>query len=135
MLQGFKEFISRGNAVDLAVGVVIGAAFSQVITAIVDKVLNPLIGGLFGQPNFDRVWVWTLGSGESTAEVLPFSILTALINFLIVAAALYFFVVVPMNHLAARRKVEEAEPEAPADDVRILTEIRDLLATQAGTVR
>lgn len=135
MLQGFKEFISRGNAIDLAVGVVIGAAFTQVITAIVEKVLNPLIGGLFGQPNFDRVWVWTLGSGDNVAEVLPFSILTAVVNFLIVAAALYFLVVLPMNKLAERRKVEETEPEAPADDVRILTEIRDLLAEQGGRVR
>lgn len=130
MLQGFKEFISRGNAIDLAVGVVIGAAFTQVVTAIVDKILNPLIGGLFGKPDFDRVWVITLGSGEGQAEVLPFSIVTALINFLIVAAALYFLVVLPMNRLAARRKVEEVEPAAPAEDVRILTEIRDLLAAQ-----
>ncbi|MHB1064196.1 MAG: large conductance mechanosensitive channel protein MscL [Georgenia sp.] len=134
MLQGFKEFISRGNAIDLAVGVVIGAAFTQVISAVVEKVLNPLIGGLFGRPDFDRVWVWTLGSGEGTAEVLPFSIVTALVNFLIVAAALYSIVVLPMNKLAQRRKAEETEPEAPADDVRILTEIRDLLA-QGSTAR
>lgn len=125
MLTGFKEFISRGNAVDLAVGVVIGAAFGQVVTAIVEKVLNPLIGGLFGKANFDRAWVWTLGP---EAEVLPFSILTALVNFVLVAAAVYVVVVVPMNRLTARRKEEGAEPAAPTDDVRLLTEIRDLLA-------
>ncbi|MCK6211100.1 large conductance mechanosensitive channel protein MscL [Georgenia sp. EYE_87] len=130
MLAGFKEFISRGNAIDLAVGVVIGAAFTQVVTAIVEKVLNPLIGGIFGKPDFDNLWVITLGSGDDVAEVLPFSILTALINFLLVAAALYFLVVLPMNKLAARRKVEETEPAAPAEDVRVLTEIRDLLAAQ-----
>ena len=130
MLAGFKEFISRGNAVDLAVGVVIGAAFTGVVNAIVEKVLNPLIGGLFGKPDFDRTWVITLGSGDEVAEVLPFSILTALVNFLLVAAALYLLVVLPMNTLAARRKVEDAEPEAPAEDVRVLTEIRDLLAAQ-----
>lgn len=66
--------------------------------------------------------------------MLPFSIVTALVNFLIVAAALYFIVVLPMNKLAQRRKVEETEPAAPADDVRILTEIRDLLA-QGATAR
>ncbi len=130
MLQGFKEFISRGNAIDLAVGVVIGAAFTQIVTAIVEKILNPLVGGLFGKPDFDRVWVITLGTGENQAEVLPFSIVTALINFLIVAAALYFLVVLPMNRLAARRKVDEVEPEAPSEDVRVLTEIRDILAAQ-----
>lgn len=130
MFAGFKEFISRGSAIDLAVGVVIGAAFTQVVTAIVEKVLNPLIGGLFGKPDFDRTWVITLGSGESAAEVLPFSIVTALVNFLLVAAALYFLVVLPMNRLAARRKEEEAEPAAPAEDVRVLTEIRDLIAAQ-----
>jgi large conductance mechanosensitive channel len=130
MLAGFKEFISRGNAVDLAVGVVIGSAFTGIVNAIVEKVLNPLIGGLFGNPNFDRTWVITLGSGDQPAEVLPFSILTALINFLLIAGALYFLVVLPMNTLAARRKVEEAEPEAPAEDVRVLTEIRDLIAAQ-----
>ena len=130
MFAGFKEFIARGNAVDLAVGVVIGAAFTEVVNAIVTKVLNPLIGGIFGKPNFDHLWVITLGSGEDVAEVLPFSILTALVNFLLVAAALYFLVVLPMNKLAARRKVEETEPAAPAEDVRVLTEIRDLIAAQ-----
>ncbi|WP_127131006.1 large conductance mechanosensitive channel protein MscL [Georgenia sp. SYP-B2076] len=137
MLQGFKEFISRGNAVDLAVGVVIGAAFTGIVNSLVNNVLNPLIGGLFGTPNFDRTWVWTLGAGDDVAEVLPFSMVTAAVNFLLVAAALYFFVVLPMNTLAARRKIEVTEPEAPADDVRILTEIRDLLAAdradRAGT--
>jgi large conductance mechanosensitive channel len=130
MLQGFKEFISRGNAIDLAVGVVIGAAFTGVVNALVEKVLNPLIGGVFGSPDFDNTWVITLGLSGQTAQVLPFAVVTALVNFLLVAAALYFFVVLPMNKLAARRKVEEAEPEAPAEDVRILTEIRDLLAAE-----
>lgn len=132
MLQGFKDFIARGNAVDLAVGVVIGAAFGAVVTALVDNVLNPLIGGIFGQPNLDRIWVITLspatGGGEPT-EVLFGAVLTALINFLLVAAAIYFCVVVPLNKLAERRaRGEEEEPEPPAEDVALLTEIRDLLA-------
>lgn len=133
MLQGFKEFISRGNAIDLAVGVVIGAAFTKIIDALVEKVLNPLIGGLFGQPNFDTVGQFTLGSGPDQATVQPGAILTALISFLLVAAALYFVVVLPMNKLAERRaKGEEPAAEEKAEDTLLLTEIRDLLATRPG---
>ena len=128
MLQGFKEFVARGNAVDLAVGVVIGAAFGGVVTAIVEKVLNPLVAGIVGQPNFDDVLAFTLGD----ATVQPGAVVTALVNFLLVAGAIYILVVTPMNRLAARRRDEEAEPAAPADDVRVLTEIRDLLAAQAS---
>lgn len=126
MLAGFKEFISRGNAVDLAVGVVIGAAFTSVVSSIVDSLLNPLVAGLVGKPDFTTFLQFELGS----ATVQPGAVITALVNFLLVAAAIYFFVVLPLNKLAARRKVEGSEPEAPAEDVRVLTEIRDLLAAQ-----
>ncbi|QOR71530.1 large conductance mechanosensitive channel protein MscL [Ruania alkalisoli] len=137
MLQGFKDFISRGSVVDLAVGVVIGAAFGAVVTALVENVLNPLIGGIFGQPNLDRIWVITMRTAEQTGteptEILIGAVLTALINFLLVAAAIYFVVVVPMNKLAERRaRGEEPEPVAPAEDVALLTEIRDLLATKTS---
>ncbi|WP_054951972.1 large conductance mechanosensitive channel protein MscL [Flaviflexus massiliensis] len=129
MIQGFKEFISRGNAIDLAVGMVIGAAFTAVVTALVDKVLNPLIGAIFGEPNFDSVGAFTING----ATILPGAVLTALVSFLLVALALYFFVVMPMNKLAERRKAGIAEdPELPADDVVLLTEIRDLLRQNAG---
>src|SRR5699024_7908541 len=77
VLQGFEEFISRGNAVDLAVGVVIGAAFGAVVTALVDNVLNPLSGGIFGQPNLDRIWVITLSGGGEPTEILFGAVLTA----------------------------------------------------------
>ncbi len=134
MIQGFKEFIARGNAIDLAVGMIIGAAFTAVITAIVDKFLNPLIGGIFGSPNFDSVAQFTLGSGENAAVVQPGAILTAVVNFLIIAAALYFAIIYPMNVWAARtKKKEETEPEeepTPVTDVELLTEIRDLLAAR-----
>lgn len=126
MLQGFKEFIARGNVVDLAVGVIIGAAFGKVVTAFVDKFINPLIGALFGEPNFDTVMQFHVNG----ATVQPGAVVTAVINFLIVAAGIYFLIVVPMNKLAARRKAEDTEPEAPSDDVRLLTEIRDLLQTR-----
>ncbi|GAA4421342.1 large-conductance mechanosensitive channel protein MscL [Georgenia halophila] len=133
MVTGFKEFVSRGNAVDLAVGLVIGVAFGQIVTALVDNVINPLVAGLFGEPNFDRLWVITVGGAGEPAQMLPLSVLTALTNFLLVALAVYLFVVVPMNKLAERRKSGEAEaPAAPAEDVLVLTEIRDLLAAQSG---
>ena len=127
MLKGFKEFISRGNAVDLAVGMVIGAAFTAVVTALVKQVINPLIGGLFGEQNFDDVFQFTIG----TATVQPGAVLTALVNLLLVAFALYFFIVLPMNALAARRKKEEAvETPEVSEDVQLLSEIRDLLKAQ-----
>lgn len=129
MLAGFKEFIARGNAVDLAVGVVIGTAFAAVTSSIVDDVLTPLIGGLFGSPDFTDVWHITIaGLADEPAVVKPFAVVTALVNFLLVAGAIYFAIVLPMNRLAARRRVEAPEPAAPTDDIRLLTEIRDLLA-------
>ena len=127
MLKGFKEFISRGNAIDLAVGMVIGAAFTAVVTALVKQVINPLIGGLFGEQNFDDVFQFTVG----TATVQPGAVITALVNFLLVAFALYFFIVLPMNALAARRTKEEAaETPEVSEDVQLLSEIRDLLKAQ-----
>lgn len=129
MIQGFKDFIARGNAMEMAVGIVIGVAFGSVIEAITEKVLNPLIGAIFGQPDLDRIVVITTRGGE----ILPGAILTALINFLLVAAAVYFLVVVPMNKLTAMRaKVEEQVVVELAEDVALLTEIRDLLAKSAA---
>lgn len=130
-IAGFKEFISRGNAIDLAVGVVIGAAFGAVVTAIVDKFINPLIAGLVGKPNFDNVLEFHLGN----ATVQPGAIITALVNFLLVALAIYACIIVPMNKLMrvrnAKAKTDEEE-EAPEADpqVELLTEIRDLLQSE-----
>ena len=144
-LTGFKEFISRGSAVELAVGIVIGAAFTSIVSSMIEGIINPLIGGIFGKPDLDDIWTITIGSAEYVdaagvtqvgAAIRPGLVLTALLNFLIVAAAIYFLVVLPMNKLAARRKTgEEAEPEAPADDVILLQEIRDLLKAQATPPR
>ncbi|SNS61632.1 large conductance mechanosensitive channel [Micrococcales bacterium KH10] len=130
VFEGFKEFISRGNAVDLAVGVVIGAAFSAVIDALVKGVLTPIIAALFGQPNLDSVGQFTLNN----AAFYPGAVLTALINFLLVAAALYFFVVLPLNKLAERRAAKQDAPvedaTEKAEDVVLLEQIRDLLAAK-----
>lgn len=126
MIQGFKEFILRGNAVDLAVGVVIGAAFGAVVTAIVDYLINPLIAAIFGKPDLSDLWNISLREG---AEIEVGMILNAALQFFLVALAVYFVIVLPMNTLAARRaKDEEPEPEAPSEEVTALHEIRDLLS-------
>ncbi|MDC5698190.1 large conductance mechanosensitive channel protein MscL [Intrasporangium calvum] len=118
MVKGFKDFLMRGNVVDLAVAVVIGTAFAAVVTAFVTIIMD-LIGWFGGTPDFSA---WKPG-GVSVGAFL-----TALISFVIVAFAVYVMVVVPMNKLAERRKRgEEPEPEAPSEEVILLTEIRDAL--------
>lgn len=124
MIQGFKEFISRGNAIDLAVGMVIGAAFGAVVTALVDGIINPLLGAIFGQPNFDSVGAFELNG----TMIMPGMVVTALINFLLIALAVYFLIVVPMNKLAERRAQGVEEEVVLSDEANLLAEIRDLLA-------
>jgi large conductance mechanosensitive channel len=124
MLKGFREFVLRGNVIDLAVAVVIGAAFTLVINAVVQWLITPLIAAIFGKPNLDDVMTFTINGAEFSIG----AVLTALINFLLVAAAVYFVLIVPMNKLREMRASgEEAEPEAPAEDILLLQEIRDLL--------
>ncbi len=118
MLKGFKDFIMRGNVVDLAVAVVIGTAFKTVVDSFVAIILD-LIGKAGGQPNFSK---WIPG-GIHVGDLV-----TAVISFLIIAAAVYYIVVVPLNALAARRaRGQEPETEAPSEEVVLLTEIRDAL--------
>lgn len=124
MIQGFKEFITRGNVIEMAVGVIIATAFKPVVDA-VTAVLMGLIGAIFGAPNFDAVGQFELNG----AVIQPGAIITQAVNFLLVAAAIYFFVVVPMNKIAERRKAGlEEESEALSEDTQLLQEIRDLLA-------
>jgi large conductance mechanosensitive channel len=125
VLSGFKDFISRGNVVELAVAVAVGAAFTAVITAVVNGFINPLIAAIFGKPDLTKVWTFEINHSVFSIGL----ILDALLKFLLTAAAIYFVIVLPMNALAARRKRgEEPEPAAPAEDVLLLQEIRDLLA-------
>lgn len=131
VFQGFKDFISRGNAVELAVGVVIGAAFSAVVAAVQAGLISPLIAMIFGKPDISALWVI---SGRNDAEINVGLILDALLQFLITAAAVYFVIVLPLNKLAERRKRGiEAEPARPSEDILLLQEIRDLLAAGQGT--
>jgi large conductance mechanosensitive channel len=126
MIQGFKNFIMRGNVIDLAVAVVIGAAFTLVVTSVTSNIINPLVAAAGGSNVNGLAWQ-IVGGNRKT--VMDFgAVITAVINFLIVAAVVYFLVVVPMNVLAERRKRgEEPEPQAPAEDIVLLQEIRDLL--------
>jgi large conductance mechanosensitive channel len=123
MLKEFREFILRGNVVDLAVAVVIGAAFGAIVTSFVADIVTPLIAAIGGQPDFNDLTFRINGSVFRYGHFF-----NAIISFLIIAAVIFFLVVKPLNALAARRKRdEEPEPEAPAEDILLLTEIRDLL--------
>lgn len=128
MLKGFKSFVMRGNIVDLAIAVVIGAAFGAVIAAFVEDFVTPLIAALFGKPDFSSL---TFTINESVFRYGHF--LNQLISFVAVAAAIYFVVVVPMSNVAARRRRGEEVIEdtpAPSDEALLLSEIRDLLRSQ-----
>lgn len=120
MLKGFKDFLIRGNVIDLAVGIIMGTAFTAVVTALVQSVLMPAISMLFQSPNFDSFLVF----GQIKIGVF----LTAVVNFLLIAAAVYFAVVLPvqkLNESATRNKGEEEEEET---ELTLLKEIRDSLA-------
>jgi large conductance mechanosensitive channel len=128
MLKEFREFVLRGNVVDLAVAVVIGAAFGAVVAAFVADFVTPLIAAVGGQPDFAGLKFKINGSEFKYGHFF-----NAVISFLIIAAVIFFFVVRPLNALAARRKKDvEPEPDAPAEDIRLLGEIRDLLRERAA---
>lgn len=116
MIKGFRDFIVRGNVVDLAVGIVIGAAFGAVVNSFVDDVLMALVGAVVGEPNFNNL-VLSIGDGE----VFYGRFLTVLVSFLITATAIYFVVVAPMNTLSERRsRGQETEPELTNEEKMVL---------------
>ena len=121
MLKGFKDFVLRGNLVELAVAFVVGGAFTMVV-ATFTSVLLSFVSKIGGQPDFGSVAI---------AEVNVGRFLNALVSFLVVAAVVYFFVVTPYNKWQERMSRGE-EPIAPAPEVALLTEIRDLLADRPG---
>jgi large conductance mechanosensitive channel len=127
MIKEFREFILRGNVVDLAIAVVIGAAFGAVVAALVADFITPLIAAIGGQPDFGGLTFTINGSVFKYGHFF-----NAVISFLIISAVIFFFVVKPLNLLLARRNAAEVTPEAvaPAEDVRLLTEIRDLLQSR-----
>ena len=126
MLRGFRDFMLRGNVVDLAIAVVIGAAFGAVVTAFVDRLRHAADRAPSAASRTSATLAFTING----SVFLYGSTLTALITFLIVAAVIYFFVVKPITRLAERRGAAEDESPAPSDETKLLTEIRDLLADQ-----
>lgn len=121
MIAGFKKFIMQGNAVDLAVGVVIGAAFKAVVDALVAGVINPLIGAIFGKPNLDDSFTLTIGEGLDAADIKFGVVLTQAINFVLVAAAVYFLIVMPINALNERRKAGQETEAEPTNEEKIVS--------------
>jgi len=105
-MKGFKQFILRGNVLDLAVAVIMGAAFGSVVTALVKDLLTPLITAVAGSPDFSTIAVDLRGS-----KLLIGDFLNAVISFAMVAAAIYFFIVLPVNSLTARLNRGEAPPD------------------------
>jgi large conductance mechanosensitive channel len=128
VIKGFKDFVLRGNVVDLAVAVVIGAAFGSIVTAFTQRILQPLLNAVT-PPESPGFGIQIVAGKESTYIDVA-SVITAALNFLIVAAVVYFLIVLPLNALKERRKRgEEAGPAEPTD-VELLSEIRDLLRAQ-----
>jgi large conductance mechanosensitive channel len=126
LLKEFREFILRGNAIDLAVAVVLGAAFGAVVTSLVNDLITPIVAMIFGEPDFGGLSLEING-----AHFRYGAFINAVITFLTVGAAIFFFVVKPVNVLMARRRAgEEPPPEAVPEDIVLLSEIRDLLAAR-----
>ena len=126
LVKDFRDFIMRGNVLDLAVAVVIGAAFNAVVNSMVNDIIMPIIAGIIGKPSFDDL---TFGLGDATVFYGRF--LTALVNFLIIAATIFVIIRAFESLQQRRRKGEVEEPEVvKTDEVLVLEQIRDLLAAR-----
>ena len=142
MLNEFKAFIARGNVMDLAVGVIIGGAFGKIVSSLVDDIIMPIVGAIFGGFDFSNYFLplssnvnaATLAAAREQGAVFAYgSFITALINFLILAWII-FLMVKGVNRMRASLEKEKAagaaEPATPPEDVQLLTEIRDLLKSR-----
>jgi large conductance mechanosensitive channel len=125
MVQEFRDFIAKGNMIDIAVGFIMGAAFIAVIGALVENVLMPIIAIPFGEPSFNSI-VWTING----SEILIGSFITAIVAFLLVALAVFFFIVKPYNAYKATTASDDEEAAEPTE-VELLTQIRDSLTNQS----
>lgn len=124
MLKGFKDFLLRGNVLDLAVAVVVGAAFTAIVTAFTDNIISPLIAAVGGSD--DLPWGMAIIEGNDATFVNVGAVVTAIINFVIIAAVVYFVLIVPSNAVKARFATEEEDTKASEAD--LLIQIRDILA-------
>jgi large conductance mechanosensitive channel len=130
LLSGFKKFIMRGNVVDLAVAVVIGAAFGAVINSVVKDIIMPLITAIFGKQDYSNL-IWTVNK----SQIRYGNLITNIITFAVIAAAVYFLVVAPVNHISDRRKARSgiAVEEPVESEKELLADIRDILAQRSGS--
>lgn len=120
-IKEFKEFISRGSVIDLAVAVVIGGAFTKIVNSLVDDIIMPIIGVIIGGINFENLMV-TVG----TAEIKYGMFIQSIVNFLLIALVI-FSVIKAINQFKKKEEEKPEEPAAPSEDIVLLTEIRDLL--------
>ncbi|MGK0715000.1 large conductance mechanosensitive channel protein MscL [Leucobacter sp. W1153] len=127
MLTGFRDFIMRGNVIELAVAVVIGSAFNAVVATVVEALFTPLIGMFFQADSLDTALMLGLPGGGAIAFG---AVIGALLNFVIVAAVVYFVFVLPLNKMRERKEAG-LEADVPPSEQELLTEIRDLLRTQS----
>lgn len=118
----FKEFISRGSVLDMAVGIIIGSAFTAIVTSLVNDVVMPIVGIIIGGIDFSGLKVAVGGASINYGLFIQ-----AIINFLLIALVI-FAIIKALNKVKRSKPEEPAEPEAPAEDIQLLTEIRDLLA-------
>ena len=123
MFEGFKKFLMRGNVIDLAAGVIIGAAFGAIVDSLVKDIITPAIGMLGGQPDFSAIKLGSIGIGN---------FVNAIVSFIIKAAGLYFMIILPFNRFSARLAAAPPAPAPPPPTEQLLTEIRDLLAKQSA---
>jgi large conductance mechanosensitive channel len=132
VIKGFKEFLMRGNVIDLAVAVVIGTAFSSIVTAFTSHLINPIIA-LLGGANINGLSIQLGQTAKTTVDIG--AIITAGINFVIVAAVVYFIFVLPMNKIKERRQRGLVPTPAELTELELLKEIRDLLASEREKAR
>jgi large conductance mechanosensitive channel len=124
VIKGFKDFIMRGNVIDLAVAVVMGAAFGAIVNSLVNDIISPLITAIFGKQNYADLYVTVHNS-----KIMYGSFLNAVISFLFIALGVYFFIVLPINKLSERRRTAHGiVPQQPKPtEVELLTQIRDAI--------
>ncbi|MEU9122897.1 large conductance mechanosensitive channel protein MscL [Streptomyces sp. NPDC048506] len=140
VLQGFKEFLMRGNVIELAVAVVVGAAFTNIVNSVVKGVINPIVGALGSQnlDNYQSCLTTTCSKDPKTGAfvdgiyILWGSVLSAALTFLITAAVVYFLMILPMNKWKERQEAKKPVDDGPAapTEIELLTEIRDALIAQ-----
>ena len=126
MSKGFRDLLMRGTVLDIAVAVVIGAAFTAVVGKFVEGIVNPLIAAIFGKPNLDDLGNFTINNANFSIGV----VLTAIVNFILIAAVVYFILIVPVTKAREKYGPSAAE-EAEAEEITLLREIRDALQNKA----